>query len=165
MRCNSAGNVIDMSISFPKIKKTEAEYRGPNYNYQHFVLTTKYRNKVFNNANVIAVAKEALYHAAANHHIEIKVLSFGEDYAHVHVEVNIPNTMTVAYAAQMLKGYSSWALFKEIPSLRTDYFWGGEFWGKHYGNGSVGPQGEDTVQNYIRRQDISGRFVELRCVA
>ena len=154
-----------MSISFPKIKKTEAEYRGPNYNYQHFVLTTKYRNKVFNNANVIAVAKEALYHAAANHHIEIKVLSFGEDYAHVHVEVNIPNTMTVAYAAQMLKGYSSWALFKEIPSLRTDYFWGGEFWGKHYGNGSVGPQGEDTVQNYIKRQDISGNIMAVRCVA
>ena len=154
-----------MSISYPKIKETEEDYRGPNYNYEHFVFTTKYRNQVFKNANVIAVAKEALYHAAARHNIEIKVLAFGEDYAHVHVEVNIPNTMTVAYAAQMLKGYSSWALFKEIPSLRTDFFWGGEFWGKHYGNGSVGPQGEETVQNYIKRQDVSEQVMAMHCVA
>ena len=145
------------SMSFPRTKSAGAVALGPNYNFQHFVFTTKYRNQVFDNKNIIEIAREAFYHAAATHHIEIKVLSFGEDYAHVHVEVNIPNTMTVAHAAQMLKGYSSWALFKEIPSLRTDYFWGGKFWGKHYGNGSVGPQGENIVQNYITRQDISER--------
>ena len=144
------------SMSYPRIKKPEADALGANYNYQHFVFTTKYRNGVFDNKNIIEIAREAFYNAAARHHIKIKVLSFGDDYAHVHMEVDIPNTMTVSYAAQMLKGYSSWALFKEIPSLRTKHFWGGEFWGKHFGNSSVG-QDEMIVQKYITRQDISGK--------
>ena len=144
-------------MSFPRIKNTKVDDLGPNYNFHHLVFTTKYGNKVFNNKNIIEIAREAFYHAAAAHNIKIKVLSFGDNYAHIHMEVDIPNTMTVAYAVQMLKGYSSWALFKELPSLRTEYFWGGEFWGKHYGNGSVGPQGEKIVQNYITRQDISNK--------
>jgi REP element-mobilizing transposase RayT len=144
-------------MSFPRIKEPEADALGPNYNFQHLVFTTKYGNPVFNNKNIIEITREAFYNAAARHHIKIKVLSFGDNFAHVHMEVDIPNTMTVAHAVQMLKGYSSWALFKEIPSLRTKYFWGREFWGKHYGNGSVGPQGENIVQNYITRQDISNK--------
>jgi REP element-mobilizing transposase RayT len=147
-----------MSVNYLRNKNVSGHGLGPNYNFQHLVFTTKYRNPVFDDGNIIEVAREAICHAAAAHHLEIKALSFGEDYAHVHVEVNIPNTMTVAYAAQMLKGYSSRALFQEIPSLRTEWFWGGEFWGKHYGNGSVGPQDENTVQNYIKRQDISRTF-------
>ena len=131
---------------------------GPNYNFQHFVFTTKYRNPVFDNGKIIEVVREAFYHAAAAHHLKIKALSFGEDFAHVHIEVDVPNTIAVGRAVQYLKGYSSWALFQEIPSLRKDWFWGGEFWGKHYGNGSVGPQNEKTIQNYITKQDISGQF-------
>ncbi len=147
------------SMSFGKNKNITDGGLGPNYNFQHFVFTTKYRNPVFDNSEIIEIAMEALYHAADRHNLEIKALSFGDDFAHVHLKVSMPNTMTVAHAAQMLNGYSSWALFKEIPSLRTKWFWGGEFWGKHYGNGSVGPQEERVVQNYIKRQDISGRFV------
>ena len=144
-------------MSYPRIKKLTDDVRGPNYNYEHLIFTTKYRNKVFDNSHIIEIAREAFYHAAAAHNLKIKVLSFGDDFAHVHIEVDVPNTMTVAYAVQMLKGYSSWAIFKEIPILRTEHFWGGEFWGKHYGNGSVGPADEKTVQNYITRQDISNK--------
>lgn len=145
------------SMSFPQIKNTGADALGPNYNFQHLVFTTKYGNPVFDNKNIIEIAREAFYNAAARHHIKIKVLSFGDNFAHVHIEVDIPNTITVSDAVRYLKGYSSWALFKEIPTLRTEWFWGGEFWGKHYGNGSVGPQGENVVQNYITRQDISNK--------
>ena len=71
--------------------------------------------------------------------------------------VSVPNTMAIAYVVQMLKGYPSWALFKEIPSLRTGWFWVREFCGKHYSNGSVGPQAEEIIQNYITRQYISNK--------
>jgi putative transposase len=148
------------SVSTTRNKNTGADGLGPNYNFQHLVFTTKYRNPVFDNGKIIEIAREAFYHAAGMHHLTIKELSFGEDYAHVHMEVSVPNTMTVADAVQLLKGYSSFVLFKEIPSLRKDWFWGGAFWGKHYSNGSVGPQGEEVIQNYITRQDISGRFAE-----
>ncbi len=147
------------SVNFGKHKNTTGDGLGPNYNFQHFVFTTKYRNPVFDNRKIIEVAREAFYNVASRNHIEIKELSFGEDFAHVHMEVSVSNTMTIAYAVQMLKGYSSWALFREIPSLKTEWFWGGEFWCKHYGNGSVGPRDEKTVQNYITRQDISNNVI------
>jgi len=45
------------SMSFPRIKNTEVDDLGPNYHYEHIVLTTKYRNQVFNDAETIKVAK------------------------------------------------------------------------------------------------------------
>lgn len=45
----------------------------------------------------------------------IKEMSFGEDFAHVHMEVSIPNKMSISYAVQLLKGYSSYKVFKEMP--------------------------------------------------
>jgi len=150
-------------MSFPRIKNTGADALGPNYNFQHFVFTTKYREKVFDNSHIIEIAREAFCNAAARHNLKIKALSFGDDGAHVHVEIDMPNTMTVSDAVRYMKGYSSWVLFKEIPSLRTEHFWGGAFWGKHYGNGSVGPTNEQTVQSYITRQDISGKVAKCTC--
>ena len=94
---------------------------------------------------------------AARHRIRIKVLSFKDNFAHIHIEVNIPNTMTVLDAVQYLKGYSLWALFRELPALKTKWFWDGEFWSKHYGNKSVRPQGEKMVLNYITRQGIPNK--------
>jgi REP element-mobilizing transposase RayT len=140
-------------------KNTEDEELGANYNFQHLILTTKYRNPAFDDAKTIGVARRAFYDAAERHGIGIKVLSFGDDFAHVHMEISIPYTMTVSDAAQLLKGYSSYILFKEIPSLRKEWFWGGEFWGRHYGSRSVGVQGQEIVENYITKQDISDRFM------
>ena len=147
------------SIHYARNKNEAGEELGANYNFQHLILTTKYRNPAFDDAKTIEVARKAFYDSAERHGIKIKVLSFGEDFAHVHMEISMPYTMTVADAAQLLKGYSSYILFKEIPSLRKEWFWGGEFWGRHYGSRSVGVQGQDIVENYITQQDISGRFI------
>ena len=146
------------SLNCATNKNKEDEELGANYNFQHIILTTKYRNPVFDDGKTIEVARKAFYDAADRHGIRIKVLSFGEDFAHVHMEISMPYTMTVADAAQLLKGYSSYTLFREIPSLRKEWFWGGKFWGRHYGSRSVGVQGQDIVENYITQQDISGRF-------
>lgn len=147
------------SMSFPRIKNPKDDVRGPNYNYQHLVFVTKYRNAVFNDAETIKVCKTALEYKAMEIGVEIKLLSFGDDYAHIHLYVNLPNTITVADFVQRLKGVSAHELLKQIPRLRKDFFWGGHFWGKHYGSSSVGPQQQEIVENYIKRQDVSGRFL------
>ena len=84
----------------------------------------------------------------------IKEISFGKDYGRVHLEVSVPNTMSISYAVQLLKGYSSYTVFKEMPRHRLRYF-KGHFWSAGYSNGSVGPRDENTLQNYIQKQDIS----------
>ena len=110
---------------------------------------------MFKNPKTIDIIRSAIYDVAKRYKLVIKEMSFGEDFAHVHLEVSVPNTMTISYVAQLLKGYSSYVVFKEIPRHRLRYCQG-HFWTAGYSNGSVGPRDENTLQNYIRRQDISG---------
>ncbi|MCL4381138.1 IS200/IS605 family transposase [Candidatus Marsarchaeota archaeon] len=90
----------------------------------------------------------------------MKELSFGDDFAHVHMEISIPNTMSVSHAVQLLKGYSSYSIFRDMPNHRLRYR-KGHFWSAGYSNGSVGPRDEETLQNYIRKQDVSTGQIRL----
>ncbi len=145
------------SIAHAKDKEAPAKDIGPKYNFQHFVFVTKYRYKMFRNPKTISVIRTAFYDAAERHGLTIKELSFGDDYAHVHMEVSVPPTMPVSKTAQLLKGYSSYSVFKEIPHHRLRYPQG-HFWGEDFSSGSVGPRNEETLRNYIRRQDVSGQI-------
>ncbi len=86
--------------------------------------------------------------------IKIKEFSFGDDYAHVHREVNVPNNLSIEQVVQILKSHSASKIFAEMPNFIKRYprkhFWGGQ-----YSNSSVGPVGENIIKNYIRRQDVS----------
>ena len=145
------------SVDSAKNIEPVAKGLGSKYNFQHVVFVTKYRYKMFRNPKTIEVIKKAFYDAAERHKLSIKELSFGEDFAHVHMEVSVPINMTVAKAAQLLKGYSSYIIFKEIPNHRLRYPQG-HFWGVDFSCGSVGPRNEEALQRYIRRQDISGQI-------
>ena len=145
------------SVAYAKYKELSANDVGHQYNFQHIVLVTKYRYKMFKNPKTVGIIRDTLYDAAERHGMAIKEMSFGEDFAHIHMEVSIPNTMSISYAVQLLKGYSSYKVFKEMPRHRLRYF-KGHFWTAGYSNGSVGPRDENTLQNYIRRQDIPGQL-------
>ncbi len=109
---------------------------------------------MFKKQKTIEAIRNALYKVAERYGLTINTLSFGDDFAHIHVLVNIPNTMTVNYAVQLLKGYSSYVVFKEIPNHRLRYP-KGSFWSPYFSSGSVGPNDKETVINYIQKQDIS----------
>ena len=145
------------SIAHARDKEPSVNDVGHQYNFQHMIFVTKYRYKMFKNPKTIEIIRNALYNVAERYGMTVKELSFGDDYAHVHMEVSIPNTMSISYAAQLLKGYSSYTIFKEMPRHRLRYF-KGHFWTVGYSNGSVGPRDERTLQNYIRKQDISGQM-------
>jgi REP element-mobilizing transposase RayT len=127
------------------------------YNWQHMVFVTKYRYKMFRNPKTVDIIRRALYDVSGRYGMTIKELAFGDDFAHIHLEIDVPNTITVSYAVQLLKGFSSYTVFKEMPDHRKRY-WGGNFWSPYYSNGSVGPNTEETVKNYIRRQDVSDQI-------
>ena len=108
---------------------------------------------MFRNPKTIRVIREAINDTANRRKIEGREFAFGDDYAHAHIEVNVPPTFSIA---QLLKGYSSYVVFKVMPNHRLRYPQG-HFWSAGYSSSSVGPQTEETVRNYIRRQDISGQ--------
>ena len=130
------------------------EEPGHQYNWQHLVFVTKYRLKMFRNPKTVEVIRKAITEAAKRNRIDIREFAFGDDFAHIHIEVNVPNTLSIARAVQLLKGYSSYVVFKEIPRHRLRYRHG-SFWSAGYSNSSVGPQDETKVRDYIRRQDVS----------
>ena len=124
------------------------------YNYQHIVLVSKYRFKVFKNPKTQKVVMDALREVALQYNIKIKEFAFGGDYAHIHMEVNVPSKLSMEQVVQILKSHSSSKVFKEMPNFIKRYpkknFWGGQPTGT-----SVRPVGENIIQNYIRKQDIS----------
>ncbi len=124
------------------------------YNFAHIVLVSKYRFKVFKNPKTQKVVADAFREAETQYGIRIKEFSFGEDYAHVHMEVNVPNTLSIMQVIQILKSHSSSKVFAEMPNFIKRYpekhFWGGQ-----YSNSSVGPVEENVIKNYIRKQDVS----------
>ncbi|MDE1768478.1 MAG: IS200/IS605 family transposase [Candidatus Micrarchaeota archaeon] len=115
---------------------------------------SKYRFKVFRNPRTQKVVADAFREVEIQFGIKIKEFAFGDDYAHIHMEVNVPRNLSMQQVEQILKSHSASKVFKEMPNFIKRYpdkhFWGGQPSGT-----SVGPVGEHVIQNYIRMQDVS----------
>ena len=139
-----------VSIANAKNKKESAWV----YNFQHIVIVSKYRFKVFKNPRTQKIVADAFREVEMGFNIKIKEFAFGDDYAHIPMEVNVPRNLSMQQVAQILKSYSASKVFKEMPNYIKRYpdkhFWGGQPSGT-----SVGPVGENIILNHIRRQDIS----------
>jgi putative transposase len=72
---------------------------------------------------------------------------------HIHTVVQLPPTMSVSQALHLLKGASSYELFRQQPLFRYRYA-RGSFWspGKFYR--SVGDADATTVLEYVKNQRL-----------
>jgi putative transposase len=97
------------------------------------------------------LCEDILYEVAERHNIGIVELSVMPD--HVHIVVQLPPTMSVSQALHLLKGASSYELFRRQPLFRYRYSHG-SFWspGKFYR--SVGDTDAATVLDYVRNQRL-----------
>ncbi len=105
------------------------------YNFQHIVLVSKCRFKVFKNPKTQKVVADAFREVETRFNIKIKEFSFGDDYAHVHIEVNVPSKFSMKQVVQILKSHSSSKVFSEMPNFIKRYprgsFWvGAKYWYK-----------------------------------
>lgn len=137
-----------VSVSCEEIKSSGS------YNWQHIYFVSKKRYCVFRKEKTREVCRHALYEAAKQFDIGIRELGFGEDFAHVHLEVNVPSRLSMSQIFQILKSHSASKIFELIPNFLKRYP-DREFWSGWRYSGSVGPMTEQTVRDYIRRQDIS----------
>ncbi len=71
---------------------------------------------------------------------------------HVHVVVILPPEMSVSTAIGLLKGCSSFEMFRKHPNFRKRY-WNGHFWGRGYFYRSVSNITEDIVRRYVREDN------------
>jgi putative transposase len=70
---------------------------------------------------------------------------------HVHMLLELPPTITVAKAVQIMKGGSSRAVRQTNPELE-EWLWGDSFWADGYFAESVGKVDETIIKAYIENQ-------------
>ena len=104
------------------------------------------------------LCEEVLHKVAKRHKIKITEICVMSD--HVHLVVEIPSTMSVSKALQLLKGASARELFKRRTYFRNRYP-RGHFWspGKFYR--SVGDADTETVLQYVRDQKLQQTSLDV----
>ncbi len=118
-------------------------------NFKHVQLTTKCRYKMMRKDYLRTYCRVAIEEACKRHHIEIVILKVMDD--HVHMIVDCPRMMPDTMLIQILKGLSSYLLFRMCPALRKRYP-KGHFWHAGYFCCSVGAEFEQVFK-YIENQE------------
>ncbi len=116
----------------------------------HLQWVTKYRYETLLKESHYVDCENALKNAAERHGIFVKELGVMPD--HVHMVVFLPPEMSVSKAINLLKGASSYELFKLHPKFRLQYQ-RGHFWGRGYFYRSVSNVDDETVSKYVREDN------------
>ena len=118
----------------------------------HFYFVTKCRYKIFRSDYLKSFLRDVVQSTAQRHKINLTTLGIADD--HFHGTAIIHPSMSVARFEQLMKGCSSWALFRIFPNLRKRYP-RGHLWGRNKGVRSVGDTTVDTARNYVLKHNIN----------
>ena len=135
-----------------KIQVTEYQHyeNSVGNNLQSIQITTKYRYEMMRKDILKVECKVAIEEACKRHKIEIRILKVLNE--HVHLIVDCPRTMSVAKLMQIIKGLSSFIIFRLCPALRKRYP-RGHFWSEGYFCVSCGSDYERAMK-YVENQEI-----------
>jgi len=117
-------------------------------NLKHIQITTKYRYKMMGKEYMRVYCKVAIEEACKKHKIEIVILKVMEE--HVHMIVDCPRAFSDSKLLQIIKGLSSYILFRMCPFLVKRYP-RRHFWNAGYFCCSVGAD-FDRVFAYVENQ-------------
>jgi putative transposase len=145
-------NQTQLSGSVIKIQITEYQHyeNSVGNNLQSIQITTKCRYKMMKREQFKVYCKIAIEEACKRHKIEIKILKVLNE--HVHMIVDCPRTMSVANLIQLIKGFSSYLIFRLIPNFRKRYK-KNHFWSEGYFCASCGSDYERAMK-YIENQEM-----------
>lgn len=82
---------------------------------------TNKRRRNFRKEYNRAAARSAIEDAAHTYGIVIKEFSFGDDYAHIHMEICVPNALSMSQVIPILKSHSASAVFQKIHNFMKLY--------------------------------------------
>ena len=117
-------------------------------NFKHVQITTKYRYKMMQSAKIAMMCRVAIEEACQKHGIKVEIINVQSN--HVHLIVDCPRTMCDAKLIQIIKGLSSYLLFRMCENLRKRYS-NGNFWNAGYFCCSIGRDFE-SVYSYVKNQ-------------
>ncbi len=112
----------------------------------HFVWTVRRRKKLLTGA-LDGRVKELIYEAVAGIGGEVIALETHDD--HVHLNAHTLPKLSPAQVIHQVKGYSSHALRKEYPWLKTKM---PSFWTRSYFVSTAGNVSGETIKRYVEEQ-------------
>ena len=115
----------------------------------HIIWCPKFRFSVLK-GNVELTLKEIVQKICANYGYLIKALEVMPD--HIHIFVDVPQTVAPCDVVRTLKSISAIELFKVYPQLKQFYARCGALWSRRYFGSTVGHISEATVIKYIEEQ-------------
>lgn len=115
----------------------------------HLQWCTKYRYKIFRFDKLRTSCEVALRECCSRQNIRIIAINVQDN--HVHIVVELPRGMTDVKALQVLKGFSSFLLFRLEPNLRKRYP-KGHLWTRGSFSATVGYTELDKVVDYVKNQ-------------
>ena len=120
-------------------------------NKKHIQLTPKYRYNMMRKDKMKIFCRVAIQEACSRHAIRIEIIKVMSE--HVHLIADVPRTMSDAKALQLIKGLSSYILFRLCPALRKRYP-NGHFWTEGYFCDGVGNSNFAQTFLYIENQEL-----------
>jgi putative transposase len=119
-------------------------------NVHHLEWCTKYRYNMLRQDKYKNDCENAIRQQADRHGITIREIFVMPE--HIHLSCELPPSMSQSKALQLLKGGSSYLLFRQQPKFRMRYT-RGHFWSPGAFASSVGYNTIDTVDNYVKNQE------------
>ena len=115
----------------------------------HLQWTTKYRYKMFKKEKYAVLADGILRGIAARHGMEVVELAVQDE--HVHVVIKAKPSMSASECLRLLKGASSYELFRKVPNYRLRYR-RGHLWTNGKFARTVGSVDLATTNHYVAKQ-------------
>src|SRR4030065_1443172 len=112
---------IQLSDSFSQIQIREYKHHENSVgsNLMTIQITTKYRYNMMRKEKIETFCRVSIEEACKKHKIEIIILEVLKE--HVHMIVDCPRTLSVAMLMQIIKGLSSYIIFRLCEDLRKRY--------------------------------------------
>ena len=115
----------------------------------HIVWLPKYRRKVLI-GKVKNRIEELLQECADVNGWEIQELNVQPD--HVHLLIQLPPSISVSEAVNLLKGNASRIIRLELMPEIKKMLWGKDFWADGYFSETIGTVSEENIRRYIQNQ-------------
>lgn len=136
---------------------SEAQYHSASHSkyliQYHIIWCPKFRFSVLQKG-IDTTLKHILEDICNKYEYKIKALEVMPD--HIHIFVDVPQTVAPCDVVRTLKSISAIELLKAYPALKRFYAKCGVLWSRGYFISSVGHISEATVIKYIEEQKSHG---------
>jgi putative transposase len=134
-----------------EVKMYKHSHSSVGANKKHIQLTPKYRYKMMQKDKLKVFCRVAIEEACKRHKIVVEIVKVMDE--HVHLIADAPRIMSDAQLLQIVKGLSSYILFRICPNLRKRYP-DGHFWTEGYFCDGVGQSDYASAYAYVENQEL-----------